>query len=323
MSDTAKGLLAIISACFVWGLSGIYYKALAHVPPEEVLSHRTLWSLVFFAIILLVTGRTASLRALVTGPQVVKVAIAALMISTNWYFFIFSVQTGRALGASLGYYIFPLVAVMLGVIFFRERLGPFRIAAVVLAAIAVAILTIGLGQPPWISLLLAFTFGLYGVVKKGLVASAVTSVAGEVLLLAPLAGLWLVGIYAFGWGGITGRVVGAFGTNLHDTVMLAFAGVITGLPLVLFSYGAQRLNLGLVGILNYINPTLQFLVATFVFFEPVTRWHMIALPIIWIALALYSVSLLRHDRAPSNRVAIAGTSGTTVTKSKSDASAKP
>jgi chloramphenicol-sensitive protein RarD len=315
--------LAIILACVVWGLSSIHYKALAHVPPEEVLSHRTLWSLVFFAGILVVTGRAGSLWALVTGPQRGKVALAALMISINWYFFIFSVQTGRALGASLGYYIFPLVAVLLGVIFFRERLGPFRIAAVALAAVAVTILTVGLGQPPWISLLLAFTFGLYGVVKKGLAASAVTSVAGEVLLLAPVAMIWLVGIYAFGWGGITGRVVGAFGANAHDTIMLAFAGVITGLPLVLFSYGAQWLNLGLVGILNYLNPTLQFLVATFLFLEPVTRWHMIALPIIWIALGLYSVSLLRHDKAPSNRVAIAGTSGTTVTKSRSDASAKP
>nr|WP_255553711.1 EamA family transporter RarD [Maritimibacter sp. DP1N21-5] len=315
--------MAIIGACMIWGLSSIYYKALSHIPPEEVLAHRTLWSLAFFGAILAATGRFGELRRLVIGPQTGKVALAALMISINWFLFIFSVQTGRALGASLGYYIFPLVAVMLGVVFYGERLGPYRVMGVVLAAIAVTVLTVGLGTLPWISLALAGTFGLYGVVKKGLPGSALTSVTAEVTLLAPLAVLWLVGLYAFDWGGVTGRVVGAFGTNLHDTVMLAFAGVITGMPLILFSYGAQRLNYGMVGVLNYLNPTLQFLVATFVFLEPVTRWHMIALPIVWAALALYSLSLFRQDRAPSSRVASAATSGTTDTKSSSEASAKP
>ncbi|MAM61148.1 EamA family transporter RarD [Maritimibacter sp. UBA3975] len=313
MSYTVKGLLAMIGACVIWGLSSIYYKTLSHVPPLEVLSHRTLWSMVFFGLLLAFRGRLNEVVRLIGSRQVLLVALAAVMISTNWFFFIFSVQTGRALGASLGYYIFPLVAVLLGVVIFRERLGPVRGLAVAIAAVAVLILTLGLGAAPWISLTLAGTFGFYGVAKKGVVAGPVASVTAEVVLLAPLAILWLVGVHALGWEGIVGRNLGAFGTNWHDTLLLAFSGVLTGTPLILFSYAAKRLGYGLVGLLQYINPTLQFLVATFLFLEPVTRWHLIALPLIWLALALYSFVTLREERAASRVRARDATSAATLT----------
>tara|TARA_R100000322_G_scaffold1819_8_gene1888 strand:- start:4797 stop:5738 length:942 start_codon:yes stop_codon:yes gene_type:complete len=313
VSYTVKGLLAMIGACVIWGLSSIYYKTLSHVPPLEVLSHRTLWSMVFFGLLLAFRGRLNEVVRLIGSRQVLLVALAAVMISTNWFFFIFSVQTGRALGASLGYYIFPLVAVLLGVVIFRERLGPVRGLAVAIAAVAVLILTLGLGAAPWISLTLAGTFGFYGVAKKGVVAGPVASVTAEVVLLAPLAILWLVGVHALGWEGIVGRNLGAFGTNWHDTLLLAFSGVLTGTPLILFSYAAKRLGYGLVGLLQYINPTLQFLVATFLFLEPVTRWHLIALPLIWLALALYSFVTLREERAASRVRARDATSAATLT----------
>ena len=168
MSDTAKGILAIIGACVIWGLSGIYYKALSHVPPLEVLSHRTLWSFVFFTLLLTFRGRIGELFALVLSRRAAIVGLGAVMISTNWFFFIFSVQSGRALEASLGYYIFPLVAVLLGVVVWREPLGRGRAIAILLAATAVTVLTLGLGAAPWISFVLASTFAAYGVVKKGL-----------------------------------------------------------------------------------------------------------------------------------------------------------
>jgi chloramphenicol-sensitive protein RarD len=311
MSETGKGIAAIAGACVIWGLSSIYYKALAHVPPEEVLAHRTLWSFVFFAGVLAVQGRLGALRGLIESRRVWQVLLAAVMISTNWFFFIYSVQTGRALGASLGYYIFPLVAVLLGVVIFRERLRFGHGVAVVMAALAVAILTWGLGAAPWISLLLATTFGFYGVVKKGLDAGPVASVTAEVTLLLPLAVLWLVGVHAFGWTGITGRNLAVFGDDLRDSLLLAFSGVLTATPLILFSYAARRLGYGLLGLMEYINPTLQFLVASMIFGELVTRWHMIALPIIWVALALYSWVSLRQDRAESSLTPRVSTSGTT------------
>ena len=296
MSDTAKGILAIIGACVIWGLSGIYYKALSHVPPLEVLSHRTLWSFVFFTLLLTFRGRIGELFALVLSRRAAIVGLGAVMISTNWFFFIFSVQSGRALEASLGYYIFPLVAVLLGVVVWREPLGRGRAIAILLAATAVTVLTLGLGAAPWISFVLASTFAAYGVVKKGLDAGPVASVTAEVAMLSPLALTWLAGVHFGGWTGITGVNVGAFGHSVQDTVMLIFSGIITGLPLILFSYAARRISYGMVGLIEYLNPTLQFLVASLVFLEPVSKWHLIALPLIWVALAIYSWVTLRADR---------------------------
>lgn len=292
MSEAAKGILAMVVACTVWGLSGIYYKAIAHVPAPEVLAHRTLWSLVFFLVVLAVQGRLGLLPRLLGGPALGMVAVAAAMISANWFLFIWSIQSGHALEASLGYYIFPLVAVMIGLVAFREALDRAQWAAVALAGLAVLVLTAGLGAAPWIALVLATTFGAYGLLKRRIEAGPVVSVAAEVALLAPIALVWLWGVHSGRWG--TGG--GAFGRGWHDTLMLAFSGVITGGPLMLFSYATKRVRMATVGLVQYLNPTLQFAVAALVFAEPVTRWHLIAFPLIWAALALYSVAVLRSER---------------------------
>jgi chloramphenicol-sensitive protein RarD len=295
MREATKGIIALVGTCTVWGLSGIYYKLLEHVPPIEILAHRTLWSLIFFAAALAVQGRLAALMgAIGTRRALMLTALAALMISTNWFVFITSIQVGRAMEASLGYYVFPLVAVLLGAVVLKERLGRAQRVAVALAALAVVTLSLGLGVPPWIALILSVSFGLYGLVKKGLSVGPVVSVTAEVLLLAPVAliVLWL----AHADGG------GAFGTSFRDSALLAFSGLLTGAPLILFSYATKRITLATVGLVQYLNPTLQFLVATFWFLEPFSPWHALAFGMIWAALAIYTAASWRQDRAARRAV---------------------
>ena len=290
------GVLALVTACTVWGLSGLFYKLLSHLPPLQVLSHRTLWSCVFFALVLMLQGRLQALRAVLGQPrQVLVLLVAALMIGVNWFMFILSIQVGKATEASLGYYIFPLVSVLLGLVFFRERLGLWQWGAVGLACFAVSLLTWGLGVAPWVSLLIAVTFGLYGVIKKKLTLGPVVSVTVEVLLLSPVALVVLWQIWA-GGGAVWGQ-------GARDVALLLISGPLTATPLILFSYATKRVRLATVGLVQYLNPTLQFLVATLVFAEPFGPWHAIAFPIIWAALALYSgASLWQARRAATSSV---------------------
>ncbi len=295
MGDSVKGILAILAASVIWGLSSLFYKALAHVPPLEVLAHRTLWSLVFFGIILALRGRLGAVWAVLRQPKIVAVlALAALMISLNWGGFIGSIQFGYALEASLGYYFFPLMVVLLGAVFFGERFSRWQGVALGLMGLAVAVLTFGLGAPPWIALFLASTFSAYALLKKRIAAGPMVSVFIEVLLLAPLAAVWLYGAHTYGWATVD-RPAGWFGTSWQDTTLLVLTGPMTAMPLLLFSYAAQRARLSTVGLIQYLNPSLQFSVAALVFAEPVTRWHAIALPLIWAALALYSFDSWRRE----------------------------
>lgn len=314
MTERSKGLLAMIGACVIWGLSGIYYKELSHVPPLEVLGHRTVWSLVFFVFVIAIQGRIPVVWGVLRSPRsVAMLALSAVMISANWFVFIMSIQMGWAMQASFGYYIFPLVAVMLGYVVLGERLSKPQKIAVAIAAGAVLMLGIGLGNPPWISLILAMTFGTYGLVKKKLDVGPVISVAVEVLILGPIAMIWLFGVHQFGWSGMgeTDRSIAVFGTNLRDSLLLMFSGILTAVPLILFSYAARRIALSTIGLVQYLNPTLQFLVATFIFAESFTKWHAIAFPLIWIGLAIFSLDSLRQDRSARKRSIRAGTSETT------------
>ncbi|WP_136441336.1 EamA family transporter RarD [Pacificoceanicola onchidii] len=290
MTHSKSGLLAMIAACTVWGLSPIYYKLLAHVPPLELLAHRTLWSLVVFAGLLMVQGRISALGQALKDKRALPVlAFSALMITANWFLFIFSIQAGQVTQTSLGYYMFPLVSVLLGVIVMKERLAALQWIAVALATLGVVQLTWGLGAAPWISLILAGTFGLYGLVKRNLKIGPVVSVTGEVALLAlPAAGYLL-------W--VHGNGAGHFGTDALTAGMLIFSGVLTALPLVLFSSAAQKLSMSTVGLLQYVNPTLQFFCAVVLFGEALTIWHTIAFALIWTALALYSGSGFAQERA--------------------------
>lgn len=291
MTESGKGVLAMVGACSIWGLSALFYRLLADVPPLEVLAHRTVWSLVVFGIVLALQTRLAETRIALSGSRkFALVFAAAAMISCNWFFFIFSVQVGRVVESSLGYYIFPLVAVALGGIVLRERLSKPQLAAVGLAALAVVILTAGLGVAPWISLILAVTFGIYGLLKRWVDAGPVVSVTAEVLVLTPIAVAYLIWL---------GADAGVFGHDLWLSILLVLAGPMTAIPLIMFSYAAKRASLSTLGLVQYLNPSLQFFVAVVLFGEAITLWHAIAFPIIWVALALYSWATLRRAPPPA------------------------
>lgn len=315
MGGPARGVAAMVAACTIWGLSALYYKLLDHIPPLEVLAHRTLWSFAFFAAVLAVRGRIGDLFAAIDRPgKAARMLAAAFFISCNWFLFIFSVQTGHVTEASLGYYIFPLVAVLLGLLVFGERLGPAQWAAVGLAALAVLVLTLGNGVAPWIALTLAATFGLYGLMKKRLAVGPVTSVTAEVLLLSPIA-LGVLWVY-HGDGG-------AYGASLGDSLLLMFSGPLTAVPLMLFAYATRRVTYATVGLVQYLNPTLQFLVAVAIFGEPFGSFDAIAFPLIWTALAIYSFATLSREKAARRAVMHSSAEPTGVISPRSEGAAKP
>jgi chloramphenicol-sensitive protein RarD len=262
------------------------------VPPLEVLSHRTIWTAVFIGVILLAR------RKLIIIPKEasLRVCFAAIFISINWFFFIYAVQIGKVAQSSLGYYIFPLVAVAFGAIFLGERLSLSQWFAISLAVIAVILLSFGVGEFPYIAISLAITFGLYGLIKKPLTIGPMRSVFWEVVFLLPLALIWLVGTHFFGWQGIVGRDGGFFVSDIKVSIALMFTGILTGVPLILMAFAMERLKLATVGLVQYVNPSLQFLLATLFFMEPVGRVHLIAFSLIWTALGIYSYYSIRQER---------------------------
>ena len=302
MQDARAGVAAMVASCTIWGLSALYYKMLAHVPPLEVLSHRTLWSAAFFGVVLVMQRRAARLGAIFGSARAVLVTgFAALMISTNWFLFIYSVQSGHTTQASLGYYIYPLVAVSLGVLAFGERLGRMQMLAVALAVLAVLVLSIALGVPPYLSLMIALSFGLYGLVKKRLTVGPVVSVTAEVMLLSPLALGWLWHLHQ-GAGG-------AFGTDVATSGLLMLSGPLTGVPLILFSYATQRVSMATIGLVQYLNPTLQFVCAVAIFGEPFGLVNAVAFGLIWTALAIYTAASWRQESARRKASRIAAAQG--------------
>ena len=281
MTEHLKGATAMITACTIWGLSAIYYKQLSETPPIEVLCHRTLWSVVAFTLFLRLQNRLEELKIIFRNRKLVQTLFwAAAMISMNWFFFIWSVHNDRATEASFGYYIFPLVAVVFGLFFFNERLSLMKWVSVVLATIAVLILAISQNILPFIALVLSISFGIYGMLKKQISLGPVLSVTSEVILLLPVALILLLYWHLDGSG--------SFGTNITTTSLLIFSGPMTAVPLMLFSYAARRVQMTSLGIIQYLNPSLQFFVAIFIFLEPFGLWQSVAFGLIWLALFIYS-----------------------------------
>ena len=306
MTETSKGLIAMVAACLIWGFSPIFFKAMTGIPPLEILAHRALWSLLIFCAVLALQGQIAALFAVLRrARQLIPILIASSLILSGWWIFIWAIQNGRTTETALGFYIFPLVAVFLGRVMFGETLRRAQWGAVGLVAIAVLLLTYGLGAPPWIALVLAFNFAIYGAIKKRLDLGPVLSVTAEVLVLAPVALLLLLQINQNG--------TSHFGGWTRETALLIFAGPLTAVPLILFSYAARRLTLTTTGLTSYINPTLQFFCAVVLFAEPFTDWHVQAFVLIWSALALYSFSMWRQEKARLSALKVAGVSGSSST----------
>lgn len=290
MTPSAKGALIAVTTFVIWGFFPIYWKRLDHVAPLQILAHRIVWSLVF-AGVLFAAGRHRweQIRDALRPSTLGVLATSAALVAANWLTYIYAVNTERIVEASLGYFINPLVDVLLGVAFLKERLTIGQIAAVLLAGAGLAYLTWDYGRLPWIAVTLAVTLGTYGLLRKTVAVGAVTGLLVETALLTPLAAAYL-GLLAW-----QGR--GAFGGVDRGTdLLLVGAGVITATTLVMFVRGARLLAYSTLGILQYIIPTLVLLVGLFVYHEPFTGPQRIAFGLVWCATLLYCGSLVirRH-----------------------------
>ena len=291
-AERRRGTLAALSAFCIWGLSPLYFKAIGTVPPFEIVAHRILWSVLFLAGLLALlpfTGGAARVREVCRQPRLVGLlTLTALLTGSNWLVFIWAIDAGRLIEASLGYFINPLVSVALGALFLGERLRPLQRVAVAVALAGVGWRMWQLGALPWVPLFLAGTFGVYGLLRKRAPVEAVSGLFIETALVAPLALAGLV------WMSANGTL--SFGSGAHTDWLLPLTGVITALPLVLFTVGARRLPLATVGFLQYLAPSLNFALAIWVFREPFDATQLIGFVLIWAALAIYSIDMVRTAR---------------------------
>lgn len=285
-------MLAALAAFCIWGLAPLYFRAIGSVPPFEIVAHRVLWSALFLAVLIALlpfAGGFGRVRSVLAQPKLLGLlTITALLTSSNWLVFIWAVDAERLLEASLGYFINPLVSVALGAIFLGERLRPLQAAAVAIAFAGVGWRVWQLGTLPWIALFLAGTFGLYGLLRKRAPIEAASGLFIETLLVAPLALGWLA------WLAYRGDF--SFGSGAHTDWLLPLSGIITAVPLMLFAIGARRLPLATVGFLQYLAPSINFIIAVWLFREPFDAAQFIGFLLIWTALAIYSADMLHAAR---------------------------
>lgn len=283
--DTPRGFAFTVGAYLLWGFLPIYMKALAHIPPAEIIAHRVIWSVPIAAMVLLLLGRTKDIRAAFRNPRMLAMAtLTAVLVSVNWGIFVWAIATDRALDAALGYFINPLFSVALGAIFLGERLTKLQGFAIALAVLGVGYLTLSSGTVPWVALGLTLSWGMYGFYKKSLPLGANQGFLLEILVLLPIAVGYVLYLSIMGENHLTPMSM--------STVLLVGCGAVTAAPLMLYANGVKGLRLSTVGILQYMVPTMIFLTAVFVFGEPYEGPRAIAFPMIWLSVAVYSLSLL-------------------------------
>lgn len=288
--DSPRGFAFALTAYVLWGFLPIYMKAMDHIPAAEVVAHRVIWSVPVAGVVLLIIGRTAALRDALRTPHMLGMAaVTAALISLNWGIYVWSIATGHTLDAALGYYINPLFSVFLGAVLLGERLSKAQIVAIVLAASAVVVLTLEAGRLPMAAIGLTLTWGAYAFLKKSLPIGPNQGFMLEVLLLLPPALAYVLWLISTGQNHL-------FAGEMKDTWLLLGCGIITAAPLMIYANGAKLLRLSTIGILQYIAPTMIFLTAVFVFGEEFGTARMIAFPMIWLALIIYSVSLVQQSR---------------------------
>ena len=287
-TEQQAGVLYAAFSYILWGVLPVYWKLLHHVNADEILANRVFWSFFFIAAILVLNKKwglfTKTLRGLAQNKkQLAALAAASMLISINWFMYIWAVNTDQMIEASLGYYINPLVSVLLGMIFLKERLSLLQYISFALAAIGVLVMTITYGQFPWIALSLAISFGLYGLAKKLIKVDSAVGLALETLVVMPLAAIYIGYLMNQGTNSL-------FAGSVSTTLLLAGAGAATAVPLLFFAKGAQRIPLATLGILQYIAPTLTLILGVFVYHEAFSTIHLLAFTFIWSALILYSLS---------------------------------
>jgi len=286
---TRYGLLCGVSSYMIWGVLPIFWKLIRDVPAYETLAHRILWSFILVAILVLVRGDMVKLLDILRDKRsLAYIAVCSLLITFNWFLFIWCVNNGHIVDSSLGYYINPLMSVFLGTFVLKERLNIGQKAAIVVAAAGVLTMILVYGSFPWIPISLASSFAVYGLLKKKIALDSSAGLAVETLITAPFA-LGFLSYLSIGGNG-------AFGSSTFTTAILILSGLVTAVPLLLFAEGTKLVKLSTIGFLQYISPTISLFIGIFLYNEKLTEANMIGLCFIWAALAIYSYSLLRLQR---------------------------
>ncbi|MFB9313204.1 EamA family transporter RarD [Nocardioides plantarum] len=288
MTEERRGLALGVMAYALWGAFPLYWPLLEPSGALEILAHRVVWSSITLAVLVAVLRRGAEVRAIVADRRVrLLLLVAAVTITTNWTTYIYGVNSGRVVETSLGYFINPLVTVLMGVLLLRERLRPLQWGALGVGVAAVGVLTIDYGRPPWIALVLAFSFGTYGLAKKSADVGAVESLAFETAVIAPLALVYLAVIGIQGQAQYTSEGTG-------HVLLLASTGLVTAVPLICFGAAATRVSMVSLGLLQYLAPTIQFALGLVIFDETMTAGRWIGFALVWAALVVFTVEALRH-----------------------------
>jgi chloramphenicol-sensitive protein RarD len=298
-SSSRDGVLSALIAYLLWGIFPVYFKLLQAVPPTEVLTHRIIWAVPFGALILHVRRQWPEVRQAFASPSTLFwLAVAALFISANWLIYIWAVQQQEVLQASLGYYINPLMYVLVGVLFLKERLRRAQLVSVLLAAVGVSYLTVMGGQFPFVAVSLALLFTLYGVIRKQVAVGAMPGLFIETLLLFPFAMAWLAWL-------MTSQQATFAGSTVSMALLLMLAGPLTVVPLLMFAIAARRLTLTVIGFMQFIAPTLQFIVGIF-YGEVLTPAHLVCFGCIWAAVAIFSIDAFYQQKRKPPRIPSAG-----------------
>jgi chloramphenicol-sensitive protein RarD len=288
--ESPAGIAYAVGAFLIWGTTPIYFKLLQGVPAFEILMHRMIWSFLFLLLLVICGRRRRELAAALRAPRTLAILLGTTaLVSTNWFVFIWAINSDRILQTSLGYYINPLINVLLGMLFLKERLRRPQALAVLLAAAGVIYLTVEIGRLPWIALILAFTFGFYGLIRKVAPVSALVGLTVETMLLTLPAAIYLIHLDARGGGSFL-----RMGASM--SLLLTGTALVTALPLLLYTTGARKIHFTTVGLLQYIAPSCTFLLAVFVYGEPFRKTQLLTFVLIWSALAIYTVDLIRHHR---------------------------
>ena len=299
LRESRRGTVYGALAYLLWGLFPLYWPLLAPAGAFEVLAHRVLWSLVVVVVLLRLTRGWSAVGDVVRDrTRLARLSGAAVLVGVNWGTYIYGVTSDHVVETSLGYFVNPLVSVLLGVVVLGERLRPAQKFAVGAALVAVVVLSLENGRPPWIALVLAFTFGFYGLLKKQAGVAAVPALAVETAVLAPVAALFLAAL------GLTGRATFT-GHGLAHPLLLALAGVVTAVPLLAFAGAANRVPLSTLGVLQYIAPTLQFLLGVLLFHEPLGLARLLGFCLVWLALVVFTADLLGERRRQTRRPVLA------------------
>ena len=292
--ESLSGVVYASSAFFIWGLSPIYWKVLHNIPVFEIIMHRVIWSFFFLVIVLLFQGHWNEFMVAIKKPQTFVILLpTTILLGFNWFIYIWAVNNEHILQASLGYFINPLVNVLLGMVFLRERLRRIQTVSLTLAAIAVLYLTFYYGEFPWIALSLAFAFGFYGLIRKVAPVSSLVGLFIEMLFLSGPALAYILFLNSKGTGAL-------FHISIKIDLFLMGAAFLTAFPLLLFTMGTRRLNLSTVGFLQYIAPSCMFLLGVFFYNEPISNSRIFAFVLIWTALFIYSADAARYYRLTKN-----------------------